>query len=57
MSTHQLHRTLGVSLKSTCFLTHRNREAMREPFPKMAGRAQTVQVGETFVGRHVAKLW
>jgi len=29
MSTHQLHRMLGVSLKSTWFLMHRIREAMR----------------------------
>ena len=30
MSTQQLHRTLGVSLKSTWFLMHRIREALRE---------------------------
>jgi transposase-like protein len=32
MSTHQLHRMLGVSLKSTWFLMHRIRDAMREPY-------------------------
>jgi transposase-like protein len=32
MSTHQLHRMLGISLKSTWFLMHRIREAMREPY-------------------------
>src|SRR6516164_2551970 len=52
MSTHQLHRMLGVSLKSTWFLMHRIREAMREPyFAKMGGRGQSVQADETFVGR------
>src|ERR1700730_4552625 len=29
MSTHQIHRMLGVSYKSTWFMTHRLREAMR----------------------------
>src|SRR4051794_36603096 len=29
MSTHQIHRTIGVSYKSTWFMTHRLREAMR----------------------------
>jgi hypothetical protein len=32
ISTHQLHRMLGVSLKSTWFLMHRIREAAREPY-------------------------
>jgi transposase-like protein len=30
MSTHQLHRTFGVTLKTAWFMTHRIREAMRE---------------------------
>jgi len=52
MSTHQLHRMLGVSLKSTWFLMHRIREAMREPyFAKMGGRGSSVQADETFIGR------
>jgi transposase-like protein len=52
MSTHQLHRMLGVSLKSTWFLMHRIREAMREPyFGQMGGRGESVQADETFVGR------
>jgi transposase-like protein len=52
MSTHQLHQMLGVSLKSTWFLMHRIREAMREPYfgIKMGGRGQFVQADETFVG-------
>src|SRR5208282_4939649 len=30
MSTHQLHRMIGVSYKSTWFMMHRIREAMRD---------------------------
>jgi transposase-like protein len=30
ISTHQLHRMIGVSYKSTWFMTHRLREAMRD---------------------------
>src|SRR5258706_3712372 len=30
MSAHQLHRMLGVSYKSTWFMMHRIREAMRD---------------------------
>jgi len=30
MSAHQLHRMIGVSYKSTWFMTHRLREAMRD---------------------------
>ena len=43
ISTHQLHRMLGVSLKSTWFLTHRIREAMREPYfaSVMGGRSRS----------------
>src|SRR3954453_16216431 len=30
MSSHELHRILGVTLKTAWFMTHRIREAMRE---------------------------
>lgn len=53
MSTHQLRRTLGVSLKSTWFLMHRIREALREggsPFSPLGGEGKTVEIDETFVG-------
>src|SRR5579862_7487742 len=30
MSSHQMHRMLGISYKSTWFMTHRLREAMRD---------------------------
>ena len=50
-SAHQLHRTLGVTLKTAWFMGHRIREAMREgglaPFGSNGG---TVEVDETFIG-------
>jgi transposase-like protein len=52
ISTNQLHRSLGVSLKTAWFMSHRIREAMRvvgmEP---MGGAGKTVEVDETFFGR------
>jgi transposase-like protein len=53
MSTQQLHRTLGVSLKSTWFLMHRIREALREggsPFTPLGGKGKKVEIDETYVG-------
>jgi transposase-like protein len=51
MSSHQLHRTLGVTYKTAWFMTHRIREAMRSgdlsPFGSNGG---TVEVDETFIG-------
>jgi transposase-like protein len=57
ISTHQLHRMLGVSLKSTWFLMHRIREAAREPYlgALMGGRGESVQSDETFVGRRTTR--
>jgi transposase-like protein len=52
MSSHQLHRALGITYKSAWFLTHRIREAMRaghlEP---MGGAGVVVEADETFIGR------
>ena len=52
ISTHQLHRMLGVSYKSTWFMTHRIREAMREgKFPgPLGGEGKTVEFDETYIG-------
>jgi hypothetical protein len=49
VETHQLHKMLGVSLKSMWFLMHRIREAMREPFfgTQMGGFRKPVQADET----------
>lgn len=52
ISSNQLHRTLGVTLKSAWFLSHRIREAMRDDnVRQMGGPGQVVEVDETFVGR------
>jgi transposase-like protein len=51
ISAHQLHRTLGVTYKTSWFMCHRIREAMRSddlrPFGSNGG---FVEVDETFIG-------
>jgi len=52
ISSHQLHRTLGVTYKTAWFMSHRIREAMRPnatPFFGQGGGA--VEVDETFIGQ------
>ena len=52
MSANQLHRTLGVTLKTAWFMGHRIREAMRSSdFSPMGGDGAPVEVDETFFGR------
>ena len=52
ISSHQLHRMLGVTYKTAWFMTHRIREAMREINPPpMGGGGKTVEVDETYIGR------
>src|SRR5437899_6103501 len=52
ISSNQLHRMLGVTLKTAWFMSHRIREAMRvvgvEP---MGGAGEIVEIDETFIGR------
>jgi transposase-like protein len=52
ISTRQLHRTLGGSLKTAWFLMHRIREAMREgKLPGgLGGEGKFVEADETYVG-------
>lgn len=52
ISTHQLHRMLGVSYKSTWFMMHRIREAMRplNPTEPMGGTGKVVEADETYIG-------
>ena len=51
MSAHQLHRMLGISYKSTWFMLHRIREAMRDAKPSgMGGAGHQVQADETYYG-------
>lgn len=51
ISANQLHRTLGVTLKTAWFMAHRIREAMRDgdlaPFGSNGG---IVEIDETFIG-------
>jgi transposase-like protein len=52
MSSHQMHRLLGISYKSTWFMMHRIREAMRVGgLAPLGGGGGTVEVDETVFGR------
>lgn len=51
ISAHQLHRMLGVTYKTSWFMCHRIREAMREEFPEpMGGDGQIIEADETYFG-------
>ena len=51
MSSHQIHRILGVTYKTAWFMTMRLREAMREgQFPMLGGDRRAVEADETYVG-------
>lgn len=50
ISSHQLHRMLGITYKTAWFMAHRIREAMKDPvFTKMGG-SNPVEADETFWG-------
>jgi transposase-like protein len=52
VSSNQLHRTLGVTLQTAWFMSHRLREAMRMgSLAPMGGAGGTVEADETFIGR------
>src|SRR5208282_4177968 len=52
VSSHQIHRSLGVTYKTAWFMMHRIREAMRTGgFAPMGGAGSIVEIGETFIGR------
>jgi transposase-like protein len=52
ISSHQLHRMLGISYKSMWFMMHRIREAMRTgSLAPMGGAGGIVEADETFIGR------
>jgi transposase-like protein len=52
ISSNQLSRTLGVTLKTAWFLSHRIREAMRDnSLPIMGGEGAEVEADETYIGR------
>ena len=52
ISSNQLHRTLGVTLKTAWFMSHRIREAMRDDGSVNFGtNGGVVEADETFIGR------
>lgn len=54
ISSHQLHRTLGVTYKTAWFMSHRIREAMGDkPSGKLGGGGKIVEVDETYYGKKV----
>lgn len=51
ISSNQLHRTLGVTLKTAWFMSHRIREAMRSgDIAKFGGGGGPVEIDETYIG-------
>jgi transposase-like protein len=53
ISSHQLHRTLGVTYKTAWFMSHRIREAMtNKPNGLLGGNGGTVEADETFWGNN-----
>lgn len=56
VSSHQLHRTLGVIYKTAWFMTHRIREAMKSnPSGPLGGAGKIVKANETDFGTEEAK--
>jgi transposase-like protein len=53
VSAHQIHRSLGISYKSSWFMMHRLREALRTGglLPPMGSNGNPVEADETFIGR------
>lgn len=52
ISSNQLHRILGVTLKTAWFMSHRIREAMRDgSLAPIGGAGSIVEIDETVIGR------
>ena len=52
ISSNQLHRTLGVTLKTAWFMSHRIREAMRSgSLSPLGGEGKIVEADETYYGK------
>jgi hypothetical protein len=52
ISSNQLHRTLGVTLKTAWFMSHRIREAMKVVgIVPMGGAGEVVEADETKIGK------
>lgn len=52
ISSHQLHRMLGITYKSAWFMTHRIREALKDPVfaNQLGGKGRFVEADETYWG-------
>ncbi len=51
VSSNQLHRTLGITLKSAWFMSHRIREAMKQTGQEpMGGLGAHIEADETYIG-------
>ncbi len=56
LSSNQLHRMLGISLKSAWFMSHRIREAMKQNGQELFGvNGGAVEIDETFIGHDYSK--
>ena len=56
ISSNQLARTLGVTVKTGWFMSHRLREAMAAgTLPPLGGKGAVVEVGETYIGQKQEK--
>ena len=54
ISANQLHRTLGITLKSAWFMAHRIREAMKSnSIEPLGGAGKVVEADETFIGNKI----
>jgi len=53
INSNQLHRMLGITIKSAWFMSHRIREAMRADglMPPLGGAGGVVEIDETIYGR------
>ena len=54
ISSNQLHRTLGVTLRTAWHMSHRIRLAMAEHsdvFGPIGGEGKTIEIDETFIGK------
>lgn len=57
ISANQLHRTLGVTLKTAWFMAHRIREAMRSgDFSPFGSDGGAVEVDETYIGTRKGRV-
>lgn len=56
ISSNQLHRTLGVTLKTAWFMSHRIREAMKSGGSLMGVDGGMVEADETFIGQRKGRV-